>query len=123
MGNTPLRLPDPAPAMLAPQSAGASLVVVYRDPSGAAQQILFYDGIAVLPDIAGASCRRRFAASTNLACAEQVRQAHSLVGGGAPNQTERLFFKGAGAEARLRYQSVSRTRESVRRWWTQPDFD
>ena len=38
-----------------PQSAGASLVVVYRDPSEPLRKILVYDGIAVLPDIAGAT--------------------------------------------------------------------
>ena len=47
-------LPESGTGNVAPQSAGASLVVVYRDPSEPLRKILFYDGIAVLPDLAGA---------------------------------------------------------------------
>ena len=49
-----IRLPESGTGNIPPQSAGASLVVVYRDPSEPLRKILFYDGIAVLPDIAGA---------------------------------------------------------------------
>src|SRR5436190_8629499 len=47
-------LPESGTGNVAPQSAGASLVVVYRDPSEPLRKIVFYDGIAVLPDITGA---------------------------------------------------------------------
>ena len=37
------------------QSAGASLVVVYRDPAEPLRKIVVYDGIAVIPGIPGAT--------------------------------------------------------------------
>ena len=48
-------LPERGTGNNVPQSAGVSLVVIYRDPAEPLRKILVYDGIAVLPDIGGAT--------------------------------------------------------------------
>jgi hypothetical protein len=47
-------LPEAGTGNQVPQSAGASLVVVYRDPREPLRRILTYDGIAITPNLDGA---------------------------------------------------------------------
>ena len=115
-------LPESGTGNVAPQSAGASLVVVYRDPSEPLRKIVLYDGIAVLPDIAGAKLAQTIRGIYQSGPNKSARLTH-IVGGGAPNQTERVFFKGAGAQARLRSNPFLAHAKASDRSWTSLTFD
>src|SRR5262249_50856899 len=86
-------LPEAGTGNQVPQSAGASLVVVYRDPTEPLRRILFHDGIAVLENTAGAS----FSLTTggifkSASTAANPAMVTHIVGTGQPNATDRLFF-------------------------------
>src|SRR5262245_51512053 len=73
-----------------PESAGASLVLVYRDPSQPLRKIVLYDGIHIqssLNEVTTQSLRGIYRSSTS-----KSAQITHLIGGGQPNSRERIFF-------------------------------
>ena len=88
---------------LAPESAGASLVVVYRDPTQPLRKIVLYDGIYIQP-IGGTMTQhlRGFYKSSPTSSAKMTH----IVGSGAKNQTETLSVQWATAQ----HQPVPRGR-------------
>ena len=79
-----------------PESAGASLVVVYVSPDPAAplKKIVIYDGIHLKPI---AQCRRRSATagvlSVGLIHAKSAKVTH-IVASGQPNNNDQILFNG-----------------------------
>ena len=99
-----VRLPENGTGNHVPQSAGASLVVVYRDtrdpndpdPSKRREplrKIVFYDGISVLPDLPGAkmsqNLRGIYASETGTTKFAKITH---LGGSGQPNGSDKMFF-------------------------------
>jgi hypothetical protein len=73
-----------------PESAGASLVIVYRDPSEPLRKIVFYDGIFVQPSLTTPMTKtlRGFYLSSSTKSAKITH----IIGSGQPNGNERVFF-------------------------------
>ena len=81
-----------------PQTAGASLVVIYRDLAEPLRKILIYDGIAVLPDLPLAKLIQPIHGiyqSDTSVLNKSARLTH-IVAGGQPNGNERIYFNGTG---------------------------
>jgi hypothetical protein len=73
-----------------PESAGASLVVVYRDPAQPLRKIVVYDGVHVqssLSEVTTQSLQGFYKSS-----AATSAQITHIVGAGQPNKNERIFF-------------------------------
>jgi VCBS repeat-containing protein len=74
-----------------PESAGASLVVVYRDPSQPLRKIVFYDGVHIqssLSEVTTQSLQGFYKSSS----ATKSAQITHIIGSGQPNKNERVFF-------------------------------
>ena len=85
-------LPEAGIGNRVPQSAGATLFVVYRDPTEPLTKIVLYDGASLqAPGATMTQTLRGFLqSSTNRA----ARMTH-IVGSGGRNRTERLWFNGS----------------------------
>jgi hypothetical protein len=73
-----------------PESAGASLVIVYRDPSQPLRKIVFYDGIHIqssLSEVTTQSLQGFYKSSA----AKSATLTH-IIASGQPNSYERIFF-------------------------------
>ena len=97
-----------------PESAGASLVVIYRDESQPLRKIVLYDGISILkPGAVMSQTLRGFYQSSPTKSAKLTQ----IVGSGAKNHTDQLFFNGnqiaAGTEPFVETGS-----SSDRSWFT-----
>ena len=98
------------------QSAGAALVVVYRNPSEPLTKIVMYDGA-----FSGATMTqtlRGFFQHTG----NNVGQLTHLVGNGGNNQTELLFFNGSNKQAIIATDSFPQTSPSSDRSWAFPTY-
>jgi hypothetical protein len=73
-----------------PESAGASLVIVYRDPAEPLRKIVFYDGIHIQAAV-GDTMTQRLRGFYKSADAASAKVTH-IIGSGQPNNNERLFF-------------------------------
>ena len=85
-------LPQQGTGNVLTQSAGATLVLVYRDPTEPLRKVVFYDGPFAQPEGAPMTqvIRGFYESSSN----QSARITH-IVGSGAANRHERLFFNGA----------------------------
>ena len=100
-------LPDAGNGNNAPVSAGASLVVVYRDPSKPLRKILIYDGIGVLPKHGGRDAAT--ADPRNLSVeADSGARLTQIASASQPNGTDRLFFSSSRGTDTPRERSISR---------------
>jgi hypothetical protein len=97
-GSHTVKLPENGTGNHVPQSAGASLVVVYRDTRAAGvreplRKIVIYDGISVLPDLPGAMLSQtiRGIYKSESGATKFAKITH-LGGSGQPNGTDRMFF-------------------------------
>ena len=83
-------LPEAGTGNQVPSSAGATLVVVYRDPDPTAQltSVVIYDGIAV--QAPGETTSRTIRGFYQSADSPAAKITH-IVGSGAPNYTDRLW--------------------------------
>src|SRR5262249_54453696 len=86
-----ITLPDAGTGNQVPSSAGASLVVIYRDPSKPLTSIVIYDGSYSMDNSTQRMDQRIrgfYQASTGAPAAKLTH----IVGDGSPNKTERLLF-------------------------------
>ena len=73
-----------------PQSAGASLVLVYRDSTKPLTKVVLYDGIHIqssLNEVTTQTLQGFYKSST-----EKSAQITHIIGSGQPNKNERIFF-------------------------------
>src|SRR6185295_4797401 len=101
-----------------PESAGASLVIVYRDPSQPLRKIVFYDGVHVqtsLDEVTTQTLRGFYQSSAN-----KSAQISYLLSGGQGNKGERISFgDGTGATVPISpADPVSIGSSSQRSWST-----
>jgi hypothetical protein len=76
-----------------PESAGASLVIVYRDPSEPLRKIMIYDDANVaLPSI-NVTLEQTLAGFYKSSTAQSARLTH-IVASGQPNNNDRILFNG-----------------------------
>lgn len=115
-------LPEAGTGNLVPQSAGASLVVIYRDPSEPLRKIVVYDGIAIMPNLAGATMSQTIQGIYQSSALKSAKMTH-IVGSGQPNGTDRLFFKGAGNEALVASNPFPGTSNASDRSWSTLTLD
>ena len=89
-GLNTVTLPEAGNGNNAPQSAGASLFVVYRDPAEPLRKIVVYDGVYVQPslDVPMTQTLRGFYQS---ASGKSAKITH-IVAAGQKNTRERMFF-------------------------------
>ncbi len=84
-----VRLPETGAGNLAPQSAGASLVVIYRSLAEPLTKVVIYDGIAPLQEGGTFSLNIRGLYKSALAPSAKLTY---LAASGQKNATDRLFF-------------------------------
>ena len=93
-----------------PESAGASLVIVYRNPAEPLRKIVFYDGIHIMPSLTDTMTQtlRGFYKSSTAKSAKITQ----IFASGQPNNNERVFFN-AGTSSRhsIRYPAAARRSE------------
>jgi hypothetical protein len=84
-------LPEAGTGNQVPQAAGASLFVIYRDLSTSARltSISVYEGIYIQPP--GATMKQTIRGFLQSSTSQDVRMTH-LVGSGAKNSTDRVWF-------------------------------
>src|SRR5688572_21107346 len=91
--NVPLHtvtLPEAGTGNRVPQSAGATLFVIYRDPDAPLTSIVVYDGLHLQgPGQTTSQTIRGFLQSS----ANPVAKMTHILGSGAPNATDRLWFR------------------------------
>jgi hypothetical protein len=90
-------LPENGTGNHTPQSAGASLIVVYRDTRPANQReplrkIVIYDGISVLPETPGAKMSQTIRGIYKSETATKFARITHLGGSGQPNGSDQMFF-------------------------------
>lgn len=85
-------LPETGTGNGVPQSAGATLFVVYRDPTEPLTKIVLYDGISV--QAPGATTTQTIRGFLQSSTDPRAKITH-IVGSGAPNKTDRLSFNGS----------------------------
>jgi hypothetical protein len=87
------KLPDSGTGNLAPQSAGASLFIVYRDPSLTAKltKVVFYNGLYIQTQ--GVAMDHTIRGFFDPAPNALGKLTH-VVGSGAPNGNDRVYFNG-----------------------------
>ena len=91
-GTHTVTLPEAGTGNQVPQTAGASLFVVYRDPTQPLTHIAVYDGIFVQPPgVATTQTIRGFLQASASPAAKMTQ----IVGSGAPNSTDQLWFNGS----------------------------
>jgi len=85
-------LPEGGTGNQVPSGAGATLFVVYRDPAESLTKIALYDGIYVQPPgaVMNQTIRGFYQSAPN-----KFARMTQIVGGGAPNSTDRLYFNGS----------------------------
>jgi Big-like domain-containing protein len=86
-------LPEAGTGNIVPQSAGASLEVVYRDPREPLRRIVTYEGIAIIPNADGATMSQTIRGILQSSTTRSAKMTH-IVGSGNPNAFERVYFKG-----------------------------
>ena len=109
-------LPEAGTGNQTPQSAGASLLVIYRNPSEPLRSITLYDGVYVQPP--GATMTQTLRGFYQSSAAKSARITH-IVGSGAKNSTERLFFNGS----LIASDPFPDSAVSSDRAWANPTFD
>jgi hypothetical protein len=117
-------LPEAGTGNQVPQSAGASLVVIYRDPTEPLRKILLYDGIVVLPDLEGAVLQQKFRGIFQSDQLNPLRRSNKLTliaGSGQPNKTDRVSFNASPTP--LATDPFPRTSPSSDRSWGAVTFN
>lgn len=118
-------LPDAGQAINhAPVSAGASLIVIYRDPSQPLTSIVLYDGAYLQgPSATMTQTIRGFFQSSSTHVAKMTH----IGGSGKNNKTDRLYFKGAANKPATLIGGDKFVNEdqagNSERGWSNPTFD
>src|SRR5258706_10216658 len=110
-------LPEAASGNQVPSSAGATLLVIYRDPATPLTSIVLYDGISVQApgEITTQTIRGFLQSSTS-----HVAKLTHIASSGAPNPTDQLSFNGASIAADPFFASG---RLSSDRGWSNPTYN
>ena len=109
-------LPEAGVGNRIPQSAGASLLVVYRNTSEPLRRIVLYDGVFIQPP--GVTMTQTLRGFYQSSTTKSAKITH-IAGSGAKNPTEQLFFNGSlVAVDPFPDPSVSSDRA-----WANPTFD
>jgi X-X-X-Leu-X-X-Gly heptad repeat protein len=111
-------LPEAGSGNQVPQSAGATLVVIWRDESQPLRRILFYEGIAILENVAGAKLEQTIRGIYQSSATKSARLTN-IGGSGAPNPTDRQFFN----TTQLPGQPFLGTSAASDRSWTSTSHD
>lgn len=90
LGLHTVTLPEAGTGNVIPQSAGASLVVVYRDPAQPLRKIVAYDGIYIQPQ--GETTTQTIRGSYQSDPLNRKAKITHIVGSGANNRTDQLSF-------------------------------
>jgi hypothetical protein len=109
-----------------PESAGASLVVVYRDPSpntstNPLRKIVIYGGNVIKPDL-DTPLNLTIAGFYGSAANKSARITH-IVSSGQPNDNLQFSFTGAGGAAATIAGSPFTPGPASQRWWANPTAD
>lgn len=110
-------LPETGTGNGVPQSAGATLFVVYLDPAEPLTRIVLYDGISIqAPGVITTQTIRGFLQSS----ADPRAKITHIVGSGAPNKTDRLLFNGSPLATDALQLGASPASD---RGWSNPTFN
>src|SRR5262245_24746697 len=113
-------LPEAGTGNQVPQSAGASLVVIYRLATEPLRRILLYDGIAVIPDINGATFSQTVRGIFKSDVLEKKSSRMTLIAGsGQPSAKDAMAFNGTPIAA----DPFIGTSVSSDRAWSDVTFD
>src|SRR5262249_9416388 len=102
----------------APQSAGASLLVIYRDPSEPLTSVVLYDGVFVQPP--GRSMDQRIRGFLQSSSANRAAKLTHIVSGGPQDRIERLWFNGSQVATDPFGAAAD---SSIDRAWSSPTFN
>jgi hypothetical protein len=93
-GSHTVRLPEAGTGNQTPQSAGASMLVVYRSPSANAPltRVVVYDGLSV--QIQGTAFEHTIRGFFDAANSSPVINMTHIAGSGADNNNDRVYFNG-----------------------------
>jgi hypothetical protein len=103
-----------------PESAGASLVLVYRDPSQPLRKIVVYDGIHIQSSVSEVTTQslQGFYKSS----AAKSAQLTHIIGSGQPNKNERIFFND-GSDTQISPSDPINGGSSSQRAWSTLTYD
>ncbi len=103
------------------QSAGATLVIVYRDPTQPLRKIVIFDGAYAQPDAAGIALSQNLRGYYESASSksESAKLTH-IVGTGGNNHTESVWF---GSKQVSTGDPFPQTSPSSDRSWANPTYD
>ena len=87
-----VRLPDNGTGNQTPQTAGASLIIIYRLPSEQLTSIVLYDGLQLKPGGSLPTTTSQILQGFYQASADPLARLTLLVGSGAKNATEQVRF-------------------------------
>jgi len=102
----------------ATQSAGATLVIVFRDPAKPLRKIVFFDG--AFSQVDGGTMTQSLTGFYRSAALKSAKLTH-IVGSGGNNQTETVAFNGAIVSGST--DPFPQTSPSSDRSWANPTFD
>jgi hypothetical protein len=112
-----VKLPEAGTGNQVPSTAGATLLVIYRDAAQPLTSISVYDGISV--QAPGTTMSQTIRGFLQASASPTGRMTH-IVGSGAKNTTDRLLFNGVQVGADL-FGSVNNA--SSDRGWSSPTLD
>jgi hypothetical protein len=101
------------------QSAGATLVLVYRDPTQPLRKIVIFDGAYAQPDGTGVVLSQNLRGFYESATSKSAKLTH-IVGTGGNNQTESVWF---GTQQVSVGDPFPQTSPSSDRSWANPTYD
>src|SRR5476651_2691364 len=110
-------LPQAAAGSGVPQTAGATLLVIYRDPTQPLTSIVLYEGARVQKP--GETITQTLRGFLQSSTSRSAKMTH-IVGSGTPNTTERLWFNGTQI-ATDPFHAAGNT--SSDRGWSNPTFN
>ena len=115
-----VRLPEAGNGNQAPQSAGASLFVVYRDLGRPLTKIVVYDGAYARP--MGVKMTQTLRGFLKSSANPQAKLTH-IVGTGGPSNSDRLYFKNGSKRTLVSSSPVPHTSPGSDRGWSNPTFN
>ena len=118
-----VRLPDVSGGNQAPESGGATLLIVYRDPEPSPtlnplRKIVVYDGNYVLPDLV-TSMTQNLRGIYKSAATKSAKITY-IAGSGQPNANERILLNGSPTPVATNSFAGA---NSAERAWNNPTYD
>ena len=112
-------LPESGTGNKIPQSAGASLFVVYRDLDDPLTKIVVYDGAYVQPK--GVAMKQTLRGFLQSSVSPKAKMTH-IIGSGGNSNNDRLWFTG-GVRTLVSTDPIQKTGPASDRGWANPTFD